>query len=250
MKGWPKEAYGWYYKACKMFDYPAGPYGKALRELISKDDTVLDLGCGIGAASVMISPWCKKVIAMDQDENALHHLAANARELNLGNIEILHDSWPPVSPIKADVIIALHVQKAMRSLSNIRLVFESSKKGGFIASQVAVSRQEEPFCELKEALGIPPNHEKCDNGCYVKGALEALGASAACGKKVYDFGQPLDAMDEVVQFISWQIELESPPKDSDVQKIKEYANRYAEKAGGKYLVPIERHCCTVSFLKL
>ena len=56
MQQWPAEGYKWYRDACDMFGYPGRPYGKLLKPLISKDDTVLDLGCGIGAASLMMSP--------------------------------------------------------------------------------------------------------------------------------------------------------------------------------------------------
>jgi len=250
MKKWPPKAYGWYHNACKMFDYPAGPYGQPLRALIAKDDTVLDLGCGIGAASIMLSPWCGKIIAMDQDESALSHLAANMQDLNIHNIEILHDSWPSKTSInKADVIIALHVQKAMRSFSNVKSVFESAKKGGFIASQAPVSEQDEPFRELKEALGIQPNFEKCDNACYIKGALEALGANVTCEKKVYDFGQPLDTMEEVFQFISWQLSADFTVDDTATKTIKKFTDLYSKKTDDKYLVPLKRHCCAISFVK-
>ena len=253
MKEWPSKAYGWYQNACKVFDYPAGPYGNALRDLIARDDTVLDLGCGIGAASILISPWCKEIIAMDQDENALNHLSNNARDLQIHNIKTLHDSWPVKAPVKTDVIIALHVQKAMRSLANLELVFDSANKGGFIASQAPVSEQDEPFRELKKALGIPLNAEKCDNACYIKGALEALGASVTCEKKVYDFGQPLDTVEEVFEFISWQITADISgdiiTEDTVTQTIKKFSSLYTGKTDGKYLVPLKRHCCAVSFVK-
>ena len=243
MKNWPEEAYEWYREACDMFNYPAGPYGEQIKALIASDDTVLDLGCGIGAASIMISPWCKRVIALDQDENALRCLSDRARDCGISNIETLHESWPLSQPIKADVVIALHVAQVMRSFSNLKLVFESANKGGFIGCQAPVSRQDEPFCELKEELCITANYEKCDNGCYIRGALEALGASVTCKKNVYEFGQPLKTQEEAVRFISWQ----TGAKDSMAQTIEKHLDRYVVKTSGGYLVPITRQTCGISF---
>ena len=245
MKKWPEEAYEWYREACEMFNYPAGPYGEQVKALIASGDTVLDLGCGIGAASVMMSPWCKRVIALDQDENALRCLTDKAQKSGISNIETAHESWPLSQSIKADVVIALHVAQVMRSFSNLKLVFESANKGGFIACQSPVSRQDEPFWELKEDLGITPNYEKCDNGCYIKGALEALGASVTCKKNIYEFGQPLKTQEEAVRFISWQIDA----NDSMAQIIKKHLDRYVVKVDGGYLVPITRQTCGISFFR-
>jgi SAM-dependent methyltransferase len=245
MKKWPEKAYKWYREACETFDYPSGPYGKAIRELIEKDDTVLDVGCGIGAASIMMAPLCRRVIALDKDEMALNELAERAREDGVSNIEIVRHSWPIETPISADIIIALHVAQVFRSFANVKPMFESAKRGGFIACQAPVSREDEPFLALKEELGIAPNYDRCDNGCYIKGALEALGATVKCEKAVYDFGQPLNCMDDVCNFIAWQIDAE----DSMLETIKKNADAYVHKTGEKFLVPIKRQSCGITFLK-
>ena len=245
MKKWPQEAYGWYREACDMFDYPSGPYGEPIKALIASGDTVLDLGCGIGAASIMMSPWCKRVIAMDQDENALRCLADKAREYGISNIETMHAGWPLSAPAKVDVVIALHVAQVMRSFANVKLVFESANKGGFIACQAAVSRQDEPFCELKEELGITPGYEQCDNGCYIKGILETLGAHVSCKKNIYEFGQPLNSLDAAVRFVSWQI----AAGDSMIPTVKKHIDLYVVKTDGDYIVPITRQSCGITFIK-
>lgn len=245
MKKWPQKAYKWYREACETFDYPSGPYGKAIRELIKDGDTVLDLGCGIGAASLMVAPLCRRVIALDRDETALNELAEMAREKGVSNIEIVKNSWPTETSISADIIIALHVAQVFGSLANVKPLFESAKRGGFIACQAPVSREDEPFLALKEELGIAANYDKCDNGCYVKGVLEALGAAVKCEKKVYDFGQPLNCPEDVCHFIAWQIDA----KDSMLETIKKNAGSYMLKTGEKFLVPIKRHSCGITFLK-
>jgi len=239
------ETYRWYRDACEAFNYPEGPYGSLIKALVTGGDTVLDLGCGIGAASIMVSPWCKEVVALDEDEDALACLAARCRERDITNIDIKHGVWPPAAPVRADIIVALHVSRVLHSAANLKLILESANKGGFIACQAPVSRRDEPFLELKEELGITTSYEKCQNGCFVRGCLEALGARVSCGKKVYEFGQPLDTLEEAVRFISWQI-------GADVSMpgtVEKRAGRYAHKSGGGYMVPITRLSCAISFLK-
>jgi len=239
------ERYKWYRSACEIFNYPAGPYGSLIKALIKGGDTVLDLGCGIGAAAIMMSPWCKQIIALDADEDALACLAAHCREHNVINITVKHGVWPLAAPIGADIVVALHVSRVLHSAANLKLVFESANKGGFIACQSPVSLPDEPFCELKEELGITTNYEKCYNGCFVRGCLEVLGARVSCEKKVYEFGQPLDTLEEAVRFISWQIGAD----DSMIETVEKRVGRYAKKTGGGYMVPITRQSCAISFLK-
>jgi len=239
------DCHRWYRSACEMFDYPAGPYGSHIKALITGDDTVLDLGCGIGVASVMMSPWCKQVIALDEDEDALVCLAAQVRERDITNIVIKHGAWPSAAPVRADIIVALHVPRIMRLYANLKLVFELANKGAFIACQAPVSRQDELFHELKEELSLKTNYEKCYNGCFVKGCYEAMGARVTCEKKVYEFGQPLDSLEEAIRFISMQIGAD----DSMIGTVEKRAERYAHKNGGGYIVPITRQSCAISFVK-
>lgn len=244
-KKWPENAYRWYDHACKVFDYPSAPYGKHIKNLVEGVDSVLDLGCGIGAASIMIAPLCGKVIALDQDEKALNFLKAKIREQGIANIETVYQKFPYQEILSADVVIVLHAGNIMKSVENIKRVYESAKKGGYIACNGLSFRQEEPFYRLKEELGIRLNAENCDNGCFVKGALEALGAVVNCEEKIYQFGQPLDSMDEVAQFIAWQINA----NESMMETVKKYAERYTQKDGNKWLVPVARRSCGIFFVK-
>ena len=239
------DRYRWYRDACEMYNYPAGPYGSLIKAHVTVSDTVLDLGCGIGAASIMVSPWCKQVIALDKNEDALACLAAQVKERNITNIVVKHDAWPLAVPVKADIVLALHVPQAARSPENLKLIFESADRGGLIACRAPVSRFDESFHELKEELGVTTDYEKCHNGCFVRGCLEALGARVTCEKKVYEFGQPLDNMEEAVRFISWQIGADN----SMIGTIEKRAERYVQKSGGGYVVPVTRQSCAINFVK-
>lgn len=245
MKFWPEDALRWYEDACEMFEYPKRQYGGMLAGIIGEEDTVLDLGCGNGAASLLIAPWCKQVIALDQDEEALQQLDKRMKQQGITNIVLKHGVWSPKDPVTADVVVALHVHKALRSFENLSFLYKSVKKGGMIACQAGSDSSEEPFAELKKELGVLPKYEQCENGCYTKGVLQGLGASVTCQRFTYDFGQPLAGMEEAVRFLSWQLHTD----DSCENVIRKYLDSYVKPCGGRYVIPIVRQCCGITFLK-
>ena len=246
MKFWPKDALRWYENACRMFEYPKRQYGTMMSEIIGKEDRVLDLGCGNGAASLLIAPWCKEVIALDQDEEALEQLERRMNQEEVKNVTIKHGIWTPETAVHADVVIALHVHKALRSFENLSLLYQSVNKGGFIACPAAADSGSESFAELKKELRIKPNYAQCENGCYTKGILEGLGARVKCERFTYDFGQPLDSLEEAVRFISWQLRTD----EGSNEIIKKYLELYVKPWGDKYVIPMKRQCCGISFIKL
>lgn len=56
---------------------------------ISKNDTVLDLGCGNGQHSIKIAHLCKKIIAVDQDENQLKLAQQIVKDKRITNINFM-----------------------------------------------------------------------------------------------------------------------------------------------------------------
>lgn len=54
---------------------------------ITKDDTVLDFGCGTGGIALNLAKYCKKVICVDISSSMLHVLKDNAEKKNINNIE-------------------------------------------------------------------------------------------------------------------------------------------------------------------
>ena len=228
-----------------MFGYPMLPYGAMLKELIFAPDTVLDLGCGPGVCSLLIAPWCKRVLALDNDAQGLNWLHDSMLKHNIDNIEIINDSWPLQQPLQVDVIIALHVYGALSSLESVKLLYTMAKKGGFIACNAPQDSCMEPFIALKKALGIKPRSEQCSNGCWIKGVLEAFGADVTCQKVTYDFGQPLDTMEEAVRFMRWQV----GATDTDDDIIRKYAELYVSEQNGKIIVPITKQGCAIIYEK-
>ena len=54
---------------------------------ITKEDVVLDFGCGTGGIALNLTPYCKKVICVDLSSEMLNILKAKAEKQNITNIE-------------------------------------------------------------------------------------------------------------------------------------------------------------------
>jgi SAM-dependent methyltransferase len=72
--------------------------------------TVLDVGCGGGAASLSLAPRLGKAIGVDQQENMLAAFAARAERLGVAHEEV-QGRWPDVADEapQADVVVCHHV---------------------------------------------------------------------------------------------------------------------------------------------
>ena len=80
-------------------------------EALPVGGTVLDVGCGAGAASLPLAPPASALTGVDQSEEMLHAFAGRAASLGVAHEEI-HGRWPDVSEQilgAVDVVVCHHV---------------------------------------------------------------------------------------------------------------------------------------------
>lgn len=79
--------------------------------IITGEERVLDLYCGIGTISLYLSQWVRRVIGLEVNEAATDDAAANARANGISNVEFIvgraEDRLPKLvnQGIKADVVV-------------------------------------------------------------------------------------------------------------------------------------------------
>lgn len=86
------------------------PFLVALKNAVTPEDTVLDVGAGAGRYATAIAPYVKRVIALDPSPGMLEQLRGIITERNLGNIEPFQGSWPESAELlePVDVVFSAH----------------------------------------------------------------------------------------------------------------------------------------------
>lgn len=75
---------------------------------LSRQDTILDIGCGTGAIALPASQAAKKITCLDISSEMLSRLSNFKNERNIINLELIHESWMNAGPLKKHDIVISH----------------------------------------------------------------------------------------------------------------------------------------------
>lgn len=93
----PKTAQDWDHQAEKMqTEYDLN--NQYVKQFLSRMDlhnvsTVLDVGCGGGAISLAVAPYCKQVYGLDYSQGMLSVLQQRAENLGINNVQPINKAW-------------------------------------------------------------------------------------------------------------------------------------------------------------
>lgn len=89
---------------------PDSPSRAAAREALPAGGSVLDVGCGGGAAALGLVPPAGQVTGVDASADLLALFAADAAAAGVAHSEV-HGTWPGIAPAvpAADVVVCAHV---------------------------------------------------------------------------------------------------------------------------------------------
>mgnify|MGYP001227036286 FL=1 len=124
-----------YKKAAAYWNYPEVPYGQALRDMIRPDDVVADIGCGIGVVSQFMAPLCKRVLAIDKNEQSLQSLQNDLREKSIDNVKPVHACWPDVPSEDWDVAVVMYHYHFGYTSLEIDTLLRKTRRCGLIINQ-------------------------------------------------------------------------------------------------------------------
>lgn len=238
---WPDFAYGLYERACMELDYPHIPFGPFINKLISRDDVVADIGCGIGMPAFYLAQRCKNVIAIDENKDALDYLEKRKEKEGVYNITTICGKWPDVPMEPCDALISFYASGVTRDKYRIEMLLKTARRG--ILTGPGPNPDGGFFMDIAKALGVPGREQKCDNGCLVRGKLEMMGCKVSCETIVHDFGQPLNDIEEATKFLSWQLRLD----ESYFIRIKDVAEKFLTTQNGKLYLPNPRSICILTY---
>ena len=81
-----------------------------LREQVTPENSVLDVGAGTGRFSLALAPLVREVTALEPNASMLNYLSTEIKARGVTNINVLQSSWEDApADLRADVVICSHV---------------------------------------------------------------------------------------------------------------------------------------------
>ncbi len=223
-----------YVDACEMLNYPDIPLGPYFKNIITANDTVMDIGCGTGVVSLYLASLCQTVTAVDPDEEAIAYMKQTTAERGMTNLDIVHSKWPDPSLAPCDVTVIAYVFHALNDLEKIKELLRITKRTGIILEPITKMGFYEP---LYRHLGIemkkPDNNS---NSSKTIEMLQSLGGSVKVEEIAHDFGQPVASLDEAAAFLWGKLHI----GEEYYEKVREVVEDYTEIRQGRLYVPNHR----------
>lgn len=231
MRRWNEKTIAWYLRAGESSEYPAKVLAHIMPRLRPRH-TVLDIGCGPGLYALAMAPAVGEVLAVDRDAQVLDTLRATAQNRGLDNIRCLNATWPTAIKDEVHVIIsALGSGEIMTTQASIAAMLEHEPEAVFL---IAPGRYIPPFGTEREAN--TNSHPDAEDTTRI---LEQMGIAYSRKDILLDFGQPVEDMDEAVEFLADFLRI-APGA------AREHAEKIAQPRGRGVYLPNPRNVVLIS----
>ncbi len=98
-----------YYRSTKE-TIASDPLYLKLRQEVTRDTTLLDVGAGTGRFALALAPYAQHVTAIEPNVTMLDYLKRDAMGEELTNISLLYTTWQDAPPdLGADIVLCSHV---------------------------------------------------------------------------------------------------------------------------------------------
>ena len=183
---WTDESIDWWKRAVPYSDYYKILI-RIFREYLSRDETIFDIGCGLGNVSLELSPFVRRIKGFDINERVLNEFKKEIQRRGIDNISVSSEKWEKFKEPKCDTVIACSFGIMKNDLNSFLKIARK---------QVLVVRGR------KEDPGMPvlPQGKEYRAGEEEKYLQEQK--IPYYKRIVYaEFGQPLRSREEAVEFV-------------------------------------------------
>ena len=208
---WNKEGVGWFLDASKQTGFHAR-LAQCLVPYLEPDDTLCDLGCGLGQLDLELAPYISKLTAVDTDARVIEMLRREAASRGMRNLDARCEDAATMGG-SFDVVLmsffgrsgaeADRFEKLCRR-KVIRIVNAANRgnlyPGGYRSIQ-------------KDTIPI------------VKSELEARGRAYTLAVETIEFGQPLRSRQAARQFVR------SHAPNAEMREIDAFLETHAVETG-------------------
>ncbi len=238
-KFWTKKKAQWYMKAIESCNYQQKIIS-IIGPLLKPEDTLLDIGAGVGAFSVPLAKRVKWVTALEPSLAMAEELENYAKKEGVPNITIIQELWGEVSVEPHDIMLIANTpvvknREALKSVIKkatrlVILVMSMPDENKFFFKElypIIFKREYTPKIDLKEVFSILDDSKIRYNVKEVK----------------YNFDQPFGNLEEAVEFWKEYMVLENYE-----DFLKKFLEKRLEKDGDGFRYPLKNSALVIWFI--
>lgn len=195
-------------------------------DILSKNDTVLDIGCGEGTITIPIAKKVKSVTGIDSAENMLKILNEKSNKENINNVNTI---LKPIEEIRYKDIGNYDVVVASRSLNSIMPIKETLKEINKIANKYVFITLFGPENwklerEFQEYIGNDPKDFPAYT--YLINILYNMGIYANVERMDIESYREYDTIEDAMNNGKFRVDLLN---DEEIEELKIYLNKVLKK---------------------
>ncbi len=232
---WSEEKIKWFTRALEISEYPQ-VFMPILETMLDSGSTVLEIAAGVGPFSRMLAGRVRSVTALEPCSLALSDLRKTSLEKGIHNIRYVESTWEDWPGEAHDVIVASYAGRSiMGSRQSLIKINALASRGVMLITPVDRARKNFGVDSLYARLDRePPLRTKCP--LDTRAVLEDLGIPFESATYTYEFGQPLQSIDEGVELISGYHEF----TPCELEIVRDFVKERVTGMGNGYYFPSSR----------
>ncbi|HXL03554.1 MAG TPA: class I SAM-dependent methyltransferase [Bacillota bacterium] len=232
---WSEEKIRWFTRALEISEYP-WVFMPILETMLDRESTVLEIAAGVGPFARMLADKVRGITALEPCNLALSDLRRTSLEKGIHNISCVESTWEDWPGEIHDVVIASYAGRSITgSRESLIRMNALARRGVILVTPVGRERKNFGIDSLYARLRRePPLRTRCPQD--TKAILENLGIPFKSAEYTYEFGQPLESIDEGVQLISGYHEF----APCELEIIRDFVQERVTETDNGYYLPSSR----------
>lgn len=227
--------------ALQASDFPAQVV-KALEPALTGCRTVLDVGAGVGALTVLLAKQRYHVTALEPSAVMLHELRGNLLRNRLDNVACVQAAWGTHVAAPHDLILVANVAPIFDDLLPFLTEAEPLARHALVLVQnVGPGSEKFYFGELYPRL-LGEHYPGREDYLRTVTLLHSLGIYAHTQIISYQFDQPFEDFPEAVQFWKDLMHLETPHQE---RELVAFLEGRLERIGDRWIAPMRRRSAVI-----
>lgn len=230
MFSWNDKSIQWFLKACLNTSFYKDIVAHVL-PLLSPEDRVLEIGCGIGALSLELAPNVHSVEALDVNDSILHAFQTQVAEKGIANVFPIQADWQKYHPASPYDIVFLCYCNGMAQKDTLEKLMSLTRK-----KVIAILPEYDRDTNFYIESFISPQFKKIyrEKISDAIDFLKKMGVPYTFIKHHCRFDQPIENYEEYKEFMNYYFNI------TDEQILNKHADLYLKKNENGYCLANER----------